>query len=79
MIIMNTSIIMLVLPFSLLFSVNLTSFLRVLIILSFILFVTLDVFHIFVGMIVRAIIKINHLIDIIEDLGSNTENRFVII
>jgi len=78
-IIKNASIIIVSLPFSFLFSVNLTSFLNVKIIFFVIFLIGLLIFHIELETIVTEIRTTTHAIEKIEVLGSNTEKRFVII
>jgi hypothetical protein len=75
----NVSIIIFSLPFSLLFRVNLTSFLNTPIIFFEIFNAGEEIFHKFVRVKITIMNEISHLIEKIEELGSNTENKLFII
>jgi len=65
--------------FSVLFSVNLTSFLKFPIIARVVLLIGFLTNHHFFLMVKGKINNNTHAIESMEELGSNTENKFVII
>jgi len=78
-IVMNDVMIISSVLFSVLFRVNLTSFLKFLMIFRTTRLVGFLISHDFFLMIKGRIINSNHAMENVEVLGSNTENRFVII
>lgn len=66
-------------PFSVLFKVKLTSFLKFLMIIIVVWFIGFLIVHHFFLIVIGRIKSNSHAIENIEVLGSNTENRFVII
>jgi len=65
--------------FSVLFNVNLTSFLKFLRVTRIVLLIGFLINHHFFLNIKGKTKSNNHAVESIEELGSNTENRFVII
>lgn len=78
-IVINANIIKISLLFSVFPRENLTSFLKVFTINFFVFIKGYEIFHMGVDKISIAIGIINHEVENKEVLGSNTENRFVII